>query len=129
MDGIVLTHGHSDHTGAVDDLAEALHCPVYMHHGDLPLTDPSYRLAAGAPVYTELKDLPAGDLQIGTFTLQIYHTPGHSPGSILVRYRNHLFAGDTLFAGSIGRPDLFGWDEGEMFASLPFIQTLPPPLA
>ncbi|MBQ3272137.1 MAG: MBL fold metallo-hydrolase [Solobacterium sp.] len=129
VDGIVLTHGHSDHTGAVDDLAEALHCPVFMHHGDLTLTDPSYRLAAGAPVYTELKDLPEGELQVGTFALRIYHTPGHSAGSILVRYRNHLFTGDTLFAGSIGRTDLFGGDEEEMLASLQFIRTLPHDLA
>ena len=131
VDGIILTHGHSDHTGAVDDLAEALDCPVYMHHRDQPLTDPSFRRTAGAeaPVYTALQDLPEGELQVGTFALQIYHTPGHSAGSVLVRYKNHLFTGDTLFAGSVGRTDLYGGDEDELIASLRFIKTLPHDLA
>ena len=126
VDGIVLTHGHEDHTGAVDDLVDLFHCPVYMHPGDLDMIDPhAAPTSYAAPVYAEVKELEEGEVTIGSFTLTIYHTPGHSRGSVLVQYRNRLFTGDTLFAGSIGRTDLFGGDDREMVVSLKRIHELP----
>ena len=126
VDGIILTHGHEDHTGAVDDLYEMYHCPVYLHDGDREMVDPSHgKTSYAVPVYAPIQSLPAGEIKIGSFALTIYHTPGHSPGSVLIRYRNRLFSGDTLFAGSIGRTDLWGGDDQQMVASLKAISELP----
>lgn len=102
VDGIILTHGHEDHTQATDDLV-----------------DPKYAGSHGfdAPVYTPVKPLQK-DMQIGSFHVEVTKTPGHTKGSCVIRYRNLLFTGDTLFAGSIGRTDLYGGNEAEMMQSL-----------
>ena len=55
----------------------------------------------------------------------IYYTPGHTKGSVLIQYRNRLFSGDTLFAGSLGRTDLWGGNDAEMMSSLKRIKELP----
>lgn len=126
VDAILLTHGHEDHTGAVDDLVDVLQCPVYMDMDDYILVDPKYAGSHGfdAPVYAPI--LPYEEqMKIGAFSLQIYKTPGHTAGSVCIRCRNLLFSGDTLFAGSIGRTDLFSSSEEAMIASLKFLCTLP----
>ncbi|MBO7702961.1 MAG: MBL fold metallo-hydrolase [Solobacterium sp.] len=126
VDAILLTHGHEDHTQAVDDLYEIFHCPVYLHEGDFEMVDPkSGKSSYAVPLYSPLTPLNEGEITIGAFPLTIYHTPGHSKGSVLIRYRNRIFAGDTLFAGSIGRTDLFGGDDQEMIASLKRIREFP----
>ena len=128
VDAIVLTHGHHDHTGAVDDLADQYQCPVYLHPGDLPLVEPGNRnqsVGGDASVYHAITPLAEGALAAGTFPLSVYPTPGHTAGSVLVQYKNHLFTGDTLFAGDIGRTDLFSGSEEDMQKSLQFIRTLP----
>lgn len=126
VEAILLTHGHEDHTGAVDDLADIYHCPVYMDMDDYILVDPKYAGSHGfdAPVYTDILPLQS-QMQIGPFSLQIYKTPGHTAGSVCIKYRNLLFSGDTLFAGSIGRTDLFSSSDEKMIESLKFLMTLP----
>ena len=124
VDGIVLTHGHEDHTGAVDDLAEQYHCPVYMHTADLILTDPRQTgKGYDGPVYAKILPLEE-QTKIGTFSLKVYHTPGHTEGSCCIQYRNLLFTGDTLFASDIGRTDLFSGDETKMMQSLILLKGL-----
>lgn len=128
VDGIILTHGHEDHTGAADDLADAYHCMIYMNSGDYILTDPSQgvkKRGYEAPIYHEVVSLPEGNITIGHFDLKIYYTPGHTMGSSLILYKQCLFTGDTLFANSIGRTDLFGGDEKLMKESLEKIKMLP----
>jgi len=126
VDAILLTHGHEDHTGAVDDLAEIFHCPVYMHYGDLDMVDPKLPPTSfSSPVYTPVQELKEGKTTIGTFPLEILHTPGHSRGSVCILYRNRLFSGDTLFAGSIGRTDLEGGNDLEMVQTLKRLKELP----
>ena len=123
-DGIVLTHGHEDHTGAVDDLVDIYHCPVFMDQRDLALVDPASRAGYCSPVYSKILPMQK-EMDVGTFHLIIYHTPGHTEGSCCIQYRNVLFSGDTLFAGSCGRTDLFGGSQEEMSASLRFLKQLP----
>ena len=124
VDGILLTHGHEDHTGAVDDLAEHYHCPVYMHRDDMTMTDPKQTgRGFDGPVYSPILPLEE-QTKIGTFPIHVYHTPGHTEGSCCIQYRNLLFTGDTLFASDIGRTDLFSGDEGEMMQSLQLLKSL-----
>ena len=126
VDGIILTHGHDDHTGAADDLAELYGCPVYLHPDDRILVDPhTAKYGYDGPVYSEITDLCEGQMTAGIFPLTVYHTPGHTAGSVCVRYRNILFSGDTLFAGSIGRTDLYSGDESQMEESLLRLMKLP----
>ncbi len=119
VDGIVLTHGHEDHTGAVDDLVDMYGCCVYMDLDDYDLVDPKYAGSHGfdAPIYTKVNSLQTNS-KVGTFSLEVTKTPGHTKGSVVIRYRNLLFTGDTLFQGSIGRTDLYGGSEIEMKESL-----------
>lgn len=99
---IINTHGHFDHTGANAEFK----LPVYAHKAD----------AVASSADTCLKD---GDiLDIGDISLQVIHTPGHSPGSICLRCGDLLFSGDTLFAGSVGRTDIQGGSEKELAVSL-----------
>lgn len=120
---ILLTHGHYDHVGAVADLRKATGCQVYMDPADaqgsamLPLT----RDQVDAP-------WPVGDkLEIDELTFRIYHTPGHTPGSVCLGCGNLLFSGDTLFAGSCGRTDLPGGSVRAMQQSLALLAGLPLP--
>ena len=119
LQAILLTHGHFDHTGGVAGLlARFPGIPVYLHQEDLytPGGDSRHQYAgAGANqrTYGEGDTLP-----LGNSTIQVLHTPGHSLGSVVLLWGDILVAGDTLFAGSCGRTDLFGGSMEEMFASL-----------
>ena len=126
VDAVILTHGHADHTQAADDISEMYHCPVYMNREDYILVDPSFAGKHGfdGPVYSEILDLQAV-MKIGVFDLQIHYTPGHTAGSVCIQYKNLLFSGDTLFAGSIGRTDLYSGDETQMAQSLEYLKKLP----
>lgn len=127
VDGIILTHGHEDHTGVADDLVDQYHCPLYMHPMDFCLVDPNAgrdMLGYTTPVYSKIEPLQP-EMKIGVFKIKVYHTPGHTAGSCCIQYKNVLFAGDTLFAGSCGRTDLYSGNEYQMAQSLKFLKTLP----
>ena len=103
-DAILLTHGHFDHVGAVRDLAAELGCPVYLHEKELSMPP---MMTAGPLYYTHTYG--EGDrLQLAGLAFRVLHTPGHTPGSVCLIAENHLFSGDTLFAGSCGRTDFPG---------------------
>lgn len=115
---ILLTHGHFDHVLAVEALhAEFPEAKVYIHAEDA-------RGAGGHPIaladrIAGLVHYDQGDrLTLGSLTVDVLHTPGHSRGSVVLRVGGVLFTGDTLFAGTCGRTDLAGGDNVQMLASL-----------
>lgn len=126
VDGVILTHGHEDHAGAADDIAEMFHCGIWLHNDDRILVseEGADYGAYGGRVYAQTNHLE-GDMQIGIFKLTVYHTPGHTAGSVCIKYRNVLFSGDTLFASSIGRTDLFSGNDEQMIETIRFLKTLP----
>ena len=115
---ILLTHGHRDHTLA----APALHAlypdaAAYIHPADKNGAGiyhyPPAELIPGLRYYDDGDALP-----LGTLTVEVLHTPGHTGGSVCLQCGDALFTGDTLFAGSIGRLDLPGATPEKMPRSL-----------
>jgi glyoxylase-like metal-dependent hydrolase (beta-lactamase superfamily II) len=124
---IIATHGHIDHVGGLKEIKDATGAPVYLHGGDLFLYQALPMQAAliglTAPPATEIDaQLDEGDeLGAGEIKLSVFHTPGHTPGSLCFHAPGdeaRLFAGDTLFKGSIGRTDLWGGSFEQIMHSL-----------
>jgi glyoxylase-like metal-dependent hydrolase (beta-lactamase superfamily II) len=131
---IVSTHAHIDHVGGLKKLHDYTGAPVLMHRDDVPLYQAMDMQAAflgvEPPPLTEVHQfLREGDkLQWGNLQARVIHTPGHTPGSSCIFLpadsgkvtvaTPQLFAGDTLFAGSIGRTDLWGGSMEKMMDSL-----------
>ena len=115
---ILLTHGHYDHTTAVPDLVRALpQAEVYIHQADA--NGAGSKLFPLAGQVDGLLFYDEGDtLTLGSLTIQVLHTPGHSPGSVSLLVGDTLFSGDTLFCSSIGRTDLPGGSYEHIMASL-----------
>ncbi len=119
---ILLTHAHFDHCFDTGKLVEKYKCPVYIHEGD-KLTYTKYR-------YEDLADLRMKDFSkyihwfnkseivLGNFDIKTIHTPGHSAGSVVYKYKNWIFVGDTLFYNSYGRTDLGNSNPMDMVKSL-----------
>lgn len=115
---IMLTHGHYDHVGAVNALAEETGATVYMNKKDdnrysaNGLMHP-YRLPDNGVYYDE------GDVvELDSLRFKVFATPGHTPGGVSLRCQDALFTGDTLFQGSCGRTDFPGGDMDEELRSL-----------
>jgi len=124
---ILLTHGHFDHIGAVDFLANELKCPVYIHEEDMDLVthpDSMFPAAKNIRVDSELTLFKEGHQRIGSTDFNVLFTPGHTKGSVLLILGENLFSGDVLFLGSVGRTDLDGGSDREMKSSLRLIKTL-----
>ena len=111
---ILLTHSHYDHTGAVRELREALPgVPVYLHPADAA----QLGTAVMPPIGETLPYQEGDTIPVGNLTVQVLHTPGHTPGGVTLRVEDVLFTGDTLFQDSMGRTDL-GGSYTEIMASL-----------
>ena len=120
LSAILLTHGHFDHIGGVKELVAETGCKVYLceHEKLAPM------LTNGMLYYSDT--YKEGDtLNLAGLTLQVLHTPGHTPGSVCLLCEDVLFSGDTLFAGTCGRTDLPGGDQKAIMRSLARLAALP----
>lgn len=125
---ILLTHAHFDHIGAVDDVRAKWDIPVYVHEKEKEwLTNPSLNgsqfFQMGGEITVKAADhliSSEGIFTVGSFTFTLFHTPGHSPGSLsfYLPELDIVFSGDALFAGSIGRTDLPGGNHDQLLASI-----------
>jgi glyoxylase-like metal-dependent hydrolase (beta-lactamase superfamily II) len=113
---VVNTHAHFDHIGANRQLIDGTAAELMLHEADLPLLQNArnhaevYGLTV-SPSPEPDRLLGQGDtFEVGEYSFRVFHVPGHSPGGICLLSDGHLFVGDVLFAGSIGRTDLPGGD-------------------
>jgi glyoxylase-like metal-dependent hydrolase (beta-lactamase superfamily II) len=120
---ILLTHAHLDHITGVAAAKAALDVPVHLHRDDLFLYDRV--VEQGTMFGFKVSPQPAVDLfydgtpiRFGDYDVTVHHTPGHCPGGVCLQIDSHLFVGDTLFAGSIGRTDLPGGDYETLMRSI-----------
>ena len=131
---VLLTHGHLDHTFSVVPVCDGHDVPAFIHPADrVLLADPLRAMSAemgrlfGDLVMREPREVRTLDdgaaVELAGLALHVDHTPGHTPGSVVFSTRTNadeeiILAGDTLFAGSIGRTDLPGGDPEQMMRSL-----------
>ena len=121
---IINTHGHADHIEANGEMKEKYGAQILIHEADAPmLTVPEKNLSVffGPALETPPADtfMTEGDvIEIGTITLKVLHTPGHSPGGISLVGDGFVFTGDALFAGSIGRTDFPGASHSQLLESI-----------
>ncbi|MBA4535811.1 MBL fold metallo-hydrolase [Bacillus aquiflavi] len=126
--GILLTHAHFDHIGAVDKVREYFNIPVYIHEKEADwLVDPklngSQLFPVGVLIQTKRADkliTKEETITIEEFSFQVFETPGHSPGSVSFYFATEgiVVSGDTLFNGSIGRTDLPGGNHEQLLNSI-----------
>lgn len=117
---LINTHGHFDHIGANRAMKESTGAELLIHRDDATLFQTAEDHASLFGLNTTVSPEPdqlldEGDvIEIGELRFSVLHVPGHSPGGICLHCLNHLFVGDVLFAGSIGRTDLPGGDHQKL---------------
>ena len=129
VQAVLLTHAHVDHITGVAAAKEAFDVPVYLHGDDQFLYDMAVQ--QGAMFGFKVRQPPPVDVHydgqpvhFGDYEARVHHTPGHCPGGVCLEIGKagetdrHLFVGDTLFAGSIGRTDLPGGDYAVLMRSI-----------
>lgn len=130
---ILLTHGHYDHIGAVQAIVRRYECKFGIGEKDAEqLSDRTKSLALSHSLpdadYLMTPDLTfkEGDvIEVGEMRFEVIDTPGHTRGGVCYRCGNLLFTGDTLFAGDVGRCDLYGGDYQKILRSVRHLADLP----
>ncbi len=125
---ILLTHAHFDHIGAVNEVRDAYKIPVYIHKQEEKwLSDPALNGSQYFMMAKPTRVNPAdqiikneGPMKIADFAFTLFHTPGHSPGSVTYYFEKEgvAISGDALFQGGIGRTDLPGGNQAQLLKSI-----------
>ena len=121
---IINTHAHLDHIGAVQPLKEKYNIPFYLHKNEsfiLETYEASCKLFGLEPNPKPQVDIwfdSECELNINKFKFNTINTPGHTPGGTCLQVENHIFVGDTIFKGSVGRTDLPGGNSNLLQKSL-----------
>lgn len=128
---IWVTHAHVDHIGAIATVKRRWNVPVYLH----PLDQPLYRVGGRQaqlygipyeePPPADREFAEGDDVELGALKVSVIHTPGHSPGHVVLYADAKALVGDCLFAGSVGRTDLPFSNAEHLEASLARIAALP----
>lgn len=132
---ILLTHGHADHILGVYDLKQAFpEAKIVIHREDaVCLTNEMISIAFSIAPHTQKNIEPdiivdEGDvIVLGSLNFRVMHTPGHTKGSVCyyVESEKTLFTGDTLFCLTVGRTDLFGGNDDDMYSSIKRLYEMP----
>lgn len=127
---ILLTHGHYDHIGSVNEVAEHYGCKIVGAVQEMPLfTDPALNVSqfVGVPiiVHPDVQVSNGDVVKVGDMEFTVLETPGHTAGSICFIGKDVIFSGDTLFQGSCGRTDLPTGSWADITASLKKLAALP----
>lgn len=130
LDAIWLTHGHHDHTNALEALRAIHNVPVYASQIEIDFIQNVPEATSSKvflPLPNDVQGFKDGDtLQLGETTAKIIHTPGHSSGSVCFLLENDMLTGDTIFIDGCGRADLPGSNPNELFESLTkIVKTVP----
>lgn len=128
LKGIINTHGHFDHVGAVSEIKEKYNIPFFIHSKDKRLISHG-NLYRGFSGDSSIKKTPIIDDYLDTFPfikikdkkIMIYHTPGHTPGSVCYEIDGNLITGDLFFKDKIGRTDLPGSNTKLILTSIKYI--------
>lgn len=122
---ILLTHAHIDHMSGALDLSEKYGCKIFVHKKDQALVQIFDMQAEMVQMNYAMGKMPSPSdlplsLTFGDLTIAVIHTPGHSPGGVCyyIEKEKMLFTGDTLFAQSIGRSDLWGGSHETLLQSI-----------
>ena len=109
---ILNTHRHFDHVDNDAFYRERTGAAIVLHHADAAMLEAEFGIAPDILLHG------GEELALGSLTIRTLHTPGHSAGGVCFLVEDHLFAGDTLFAGAVGRSDFEDSDGGALLQAI-----------